>query len=74
MSDTLRGYGCPVSADRREPPVTGPDDDVIDEVEADDAYAPTPEPANSMPLEAEPADVVEQSVEVPQDDEDYPEG
>jgi hypothetical protein len=54
--------------------VTGPDDDVIDEVEADDAYAPTPEPAGSMPLEAEPADVVEQSVEVPQDDEDYPEG
>lgn len=29
---------------------------------------------DTLPLEAEPADALEQSIEVPQDDEDYPEG
>ncbi len=29
---------------------------------------------DALPLEVEPADAFEQSVEVPQDDEDYPEG
>ena len=44
--------------------VTRPDDDE----ELSDDYEP---PEGSLPLEAEPADAMEQHREVPQDDDDY---
>lgn len=45
--------------------MTRPDDDE----ELSDDYEPPPE--DSLPLEAEPADAMEQHREVPQDDDDY---
>ena len=56
--------------------VTSPED--VDEAEraaelTDDADEQPLEPEESLPLEAEPADVLEQALEVPQDD-DYREG
>ena len=43
-------------------------DDVDDGEPPDDDYG---QPEDSFPLEAEPADAIEQHREVPQDDDDY---
>jgi len=50
----------------REVAVTDPDD--VDGEPSDDDYE---QPEDSLPLEAEPADAMEQHREVPQDDDDY---
>jgi hypothetical protein len=46
--------------------VTDPDD--VDGEPSDDDYE---QPEDSLPLEAEPADALEQHREAPQDDDDY---
>ncbi len=46
--------------------MTDPDD--VDREPADDDYE---QPEDSLPLEAEPSDAMEQHREVPQDDDDY---
>jgi len=61
-----RRLSWPSSSVLREVAVTDPDD--VDGEPSDDDYE---QPDDSLPLEAEPADAMEQHREVPQDDDDY---
>jgi len=61
-----RRLSWPSSSVPGEVAVTDPDD--VDREPADDDYE---QPEDSLPLEAEPSDAMEQHREVPQDDDDY---